>query len=176
MENLNDIKELLEYVNHPLTTILKDSSTSPYYIANPETLKPSIKNELEFYETIREKNCFFDKTIKRELYNYDINKPDTFPESLLREAKKIYLENSKYVNQLKVMQYVVVINSAITLITSTSFEDEEIKKEAESIAKTINHEQSYSEFLKIEYLYAFEILKFKTVFMLLKSFLSPKDY
>ena len=40
------------------------------------TLKPVIKEELELYENIRKSNCDFDKTIKKELYNYDINKPE----------------------------------------------------------------------------------------------------
>ena len=66
MYDLNKINEMLDYINHPLSMILKDSSKSPLYMANPEKLKSTILQEIELYENIRKINCKFDETIKKE--------------------------------------------------------------------------------------------------------------
>lgn len=178
MENKYDfngiIKDMLEYINHPISIILKDSSEVPLYIANPETLKPVIKEELELYENIRKSNCDFDKTIKKELYNYDINKPETFPKSLLDKAKKAYLENSKYVKSLKISQFSLATTSPIDL--SLISVEEDVKKEGIALGKKIDQEQALNDFIKIEYLYTFELIKFKTIFNLLESFFIAEDY
>ncbi len=176
MYDLNKINEMLDYINHPLSMILKDSSKSPLYMANPEKLKSTILQEIELYENIRKINCKFDETIKKELYNYDINNPGTMPESLIEKEKELYLEAVKFVNPLKVMQFTLIISSPLNSIVPSSIETDDIKNEADAFGKKVIQEQATTEFVEIDYLYGFELLKFKTIFMLLENFINAKDY
>ena len=98
------------------------------------------------------------------------------PESLIEKEKELYLEAVKFVNPLKVMQFTLIISSPLNSIVPSSIETDDIKNEADAFGKKVIQEQATTEFVEIDYLYGFELLKFKTIFMLLENFINAKHF